>query len=60
MAHICISSSFVVPHVTCPIIQGLLPNVIETDLEKEKMVGRLRHIKDEFSDCGTFHAESKV
>jgi hypothetical protein len=43
-----------------PVIQVLLPNVIETDSENEKMGGHLRHIKYEFSDCGTFHAESKV
>jgi hypothetical protein len=42
-----------------PIIQGLLPNVIETDLENEKMGGRLRRIKDGFSGCGTFHTESQ-
>jgi hypothetical protein len=40
--------------------QGLLPNVIETDLENEKMGGHLIQIKNVFSDCGTFHAESKV
>jgi hypothetical protein len=43
-----------------PIIQGVLPNVIERDLENNKMGGRLRHKKDEFSSCGTFHAESQL
>jgi len=42
------------------IIQGILPNVIETDLENEKLAGRSKCIKNEFSDCGTFHAEFKL
>jgi len=42
------------------IIQGILPNVIETDLENEKLAGRSRCINNEFSGCGIFHAESKL